>query len=168
MATALPLGRQERFAQWWRARAPRERLALTLIAIAIALALLWALVWQPLQRDRERLSRQLVEQRLTLAEARQRADAIAGLARNAPNPPAGEPRGAIEAVLARLALKPSAPIERLDGGRWRLRFDAIGFDSLTALLDSLQRDTGMRAVELTATGRVEPGQVRVEMTLGRE
>jgi type II secretory pathway component PulM len=167
MATTLSVGRQERFAQWWSLRSGRERLALVLVSSVAAFALLWWLAWQPLQRDSERLARALVEQRATLVEARRQADEIAGLARNAPTPPAGDARAAIESALARQGLKPSGAIERIEGDRWRMSFDAIAFDALASLLDMLQRDAGVRAADVSVTGRVEPGQVRAEVTLTR-
>ena len=167
MATTLAVSRQERFAQWWSLRSGRERIALALVGSVVALALLWWLAGQPLQRDSERLARELVQQRATLAEAHRQADEIAGLARNAPAAPAGDPRAAIDGALARQGLKPSGAIERVEGERWRMTFDAIGFDALASLLDTLQRDAGVRAAEVSVTGRVEPGQVRAEVTLAR-
>jgi general secretion pathway protein M len=167
MATALPINRQERFAQWWGLRSGRERIVLVLVGGIVALALLWWLAWQPLQRDSERLTRELVQQRATLADARRQADEIAGLARNALAPPAGDARAAIDGALARQGLKPSGSIDHIEGERWRMVFDAIAFDALTALLDTLQRDAGVRATEVSVTGRVEPGQVRAEITLAR-
>jgi type II secretory pathway component PulM len=167
MATALPVSRQERFTQWWSLRSGRERIALVLVGGVVAFALLWWLAWQPLQRDSERLARELVQQRATLADARRQADEIAGLARNAPAPPAGDARAAIESALARQGLKPSGAIERIEGERWRMTLDAIAFDGLTSLLDALQREAGVRATEVSVTGRVEPGQVRAEVTLAR-
>jgi general secretion pathway protein M len=167
MATTLPLSGQQRFAQWWGLRTGRERVALVLVGSAVALALLWWLAWQPLQRDSERLGRELVQQRAMLADARRQSDEIAGLARNAPAPPAGDARAAIDSALAKQGLKPSGAIDRIEGERWRVTFDAIGFDALASLLETLQRDAGVRATEVSVTGRVEPGQVRAEVTLAR-
>jgi general secretion pathway protein M len=167
MATALPASRQERFAQWWSLRSGRERIALVLVGSVVAFALLWSLAWRPLQQDSERLARELVQQRAALSDARRQADEIAGLARNAPASPTGDARAAIESAFARQGLKPSGAIERVEGERWRMTFDAIGFDALTSLLDSLQRDVGVRATEISVTGRVEAGQVRAEVTLAR-
>ena len=48
-----------------------------------------------------------------------------------------------------------------------MTFDAIAFDALTALVSALQRDAGVRAAEVSVTARVEPGQVRAEVTLTR-
>lgn len=155
-------------AQWWSLRSRRERIVIALVGGIVAIALLWSFVWQPLQRDRERLARELIDQRAALAEARRQADEIAGLARNAPAPPSGDVRPAIDGALASQGLRSAAgSIERLDGERWRITFDAIAFNALTSLLDALQRDAGVRAAEVSVTARVEPGQVRAEVTLTR-
>ncbi len=167
MATMLPSSRREAFAQWWQLRSRSERMLLTVAAGIAALALIWLVLWQPLARDTERLGRQIENDRATLADARRRADEIAGLAR-APSVARAEPRAALDAVLAQQNLKVAATtIERIDNERIRLTFDAIGFDALTAFLEALQRDARLRAVELVATARVEPGQVRAEVTLAR-
>ena len=155
-------------AQWWSLRSRRERIVIVLVGGIVAIALLWSFVWQPLQRDSERLARELVDQRAALAEARRQADEIAGLARNASAPPSGDVPAAIDGALASQGLKSAAgSIERLDGERWRVTFDAIAFDALTALVSALQRDAGVRAAEVSVTARVEPGQVRAEVTLTR-
>jgi len=124
MATALPVGRRERFAQWWQLRTAAERNVIVITAVIIAVLLLWVIVWEPLQRDRERL-------------ARQNLKSAAG------------------------------PIERIDDEHWHLSFAGVAFDALTPLLESLQRDSGLRASEVSATARVEPGQVRADVTLTR-
>ena len=168
MATTLPSSRREAFAQWWQLRSRSERMLLTAAAGIAALALAWLVVWQPLARDTDRLDRQIENDRAMLADARRRADEIAGLARSAPSVAPAEPRAALDAALARQNLKVAATtIERIDNERIRLTFDAIGFDALTAFLDALQRDARLRAVELVATARVEPGQVRADITLAR-
>jgi len=168
MATTLPSGRREAFAQWWQLRSRSERILLAAAAGIAALALAWLVVWQPLARDADRLDRQIETDRAMLADARRRADEIAGLARNAPSVAPAEPRAALDAALTQQNLKSAATtIERIDNERIRLTFDAIGFDALTAFLDSLQRDARLRAVELVATARVEPGQVRADVTLAR-
>jgi type II secretory pathway component PulM len=168
MATALPSSRREAFAQWWQLRSRSERMLLAAAAGIAALALAWLVVWQPLARDTDRLDRQIENDRAMLADARRRADEIAGLARSAPSVAPAEPRAALDAALTQQNLKSAATtIERIDNERIRLTFDAIGFDALTAFLDALQRNARLRAVELVATARVEPGQVRADVTLAR-
>ena len=157
MATTLPSSRREAFTQWWQLRSRSERMLLAAAAATAALALAWLVVWQPLARDTDRL-----------ADARRRADEIAGLARTPPSVVTADPRAALDPVLAQQNLKTAATtIERIDNERIRLTFNAIGFDALTVFLDALQRDARLRAVELVATARVEPGQVRADVTLAR-
>ena len=150
--------------QWWQLRSPAER-SFWLAAAGIVLAVAaWALIWQPLTRDTERLERRLAEQRATLATARRQADEIASLARSAVEPSPRNARSEVETALTRQGLKATA-ID--DGGDQRLRvtLDAVSFVALATLVTSLQRDAHLSAVDLTAAARVEPGQVRAEMTL---
>lgn len=149
--------------QWWQLRSPAERSA-WLVAGGIALALVaWVLIWQPLTRDTERLERRLIEQRATLATARRQADEITALARSAVEPSPRDARSDVESALMRQGLKATA-IERGDDQRLRVTLDAVSFDALASLLEALQRDARLSAVDLTAAARVEPGQVRAEMT----
>ena len=148
--------------QWWQLRSPSERTA-WLVAGGIALALVaWALIWQPLTRDAERLERRLAEQRATLATARRQADEIASLSRSAIEPTPRDARADVEAALARQGFKATA-IERGEDQRLRVTLDAVSFDALATLLDTLQRDARLTAVDVTAAARVEPGQVRAEI-----
>jgi type II secretory pathway component PulM len=168
MATTLPPRRRDALPQWWQLRSAGERTFLAVVAALAALALLWLIAWQPLTRDVDRLERQLASERTMLADARRRADEIAGLARNPASVAPTDPRAALDAALARHGLKSAATtVERVDNERLRLTIDAIGFDQLTAFLDTAQREARLRAVEVVATARVEPGQVRADLTLAR-
>lgn len=167
MATTFS-GRRDAFAQWWQLRSRGERAFLSAAVALLTLALGWLFVWQPLQSDTERSTRQLAADRLSLVEAHRQADAIAGLARSAPAAAAGDPRAALDSVLVQQGLKSAATtIERADSDRLRLTFEHISFDTLTAFIDALQRSAQLRAVEVIATARVEPGQVRADLTLAR-
>ena len=149
--------------QWWQLRSPAERTAL-LVAGGIALVLFaWVLIWQPLTRDTERLERRLIEQRAALATARRQAAEIAALARSAVDPSPRDARSDVDSTLARQGLKATA-IDRGDDQRLRVTLDAVSFDALASLLEALQRDARLNVVDLTAAARVEPGQVRAEMT----
>ena len=149
--------------QWWQLRSPVERTA-WLIVGGIALVLLaWLLIWQPLTSETERLERRLMEQRAALATARRQADEIAALARSTVEPSPRDARADVESALARQGLK-AAAIDRGDDQRLRVTLDAVSFEALTRLLEALQRDARLNVVDLTAAARVEPGQVRAEMT----
>jgi type II secretory pathway component PulM len=164
MATTLQPSLRERFGHWWRLRSPTERTLLALAGGAVLVGLAWVALLQPMQRDIERLTTQLEAQRTVLAEARRRSDDIAALSRSSAAPAPRDARADLDAALARQGIKPST-IERIDNDRMRISFDGVGFDALPPLLEALQRDAKLRAVEFAATARVESGQVRVELTL---
>ena len=150
--------------QWWQLRSPAERTAWIIVG-GIALVLVaWLLIWQPLTSETERLERRLMEQRAALATARRQADEIAALARSAVDPSPRDARADVESALARQGLKATA-IDRGEDQRMRVTLDAVSFEALTRLLEALQRDARLNAVDLTAAARVEPGQVRAEMTV---
>jgi type II secretory pathway component PulM len=150
--------------QWWQLRSSAERSA-WIVAGGIAIVLIaWALIWQPLTRDIERLERRVVEQRTALVTARRQADEIAALARRTVEPAPRDARADVDSALARQGLKATA-IDRGDDQRLRVTLDAVSFEVLASLLEALQRDARLSAADVTATARVEPGQVRAEMTL---
>ncbi|HEY1461193.1 MAG TPA: type II secretion system protein GspM [Casimicrobiaceae bacterium] len=165
MATTLNTSAHDRARAWWQLRTQTERIVIALLVLLVLAALLWILIWRPMQRDIERMTRTLSVDRAALIEARRRADDIATLARVPTAAPAErDARGDLDTALARAGIKAGA-IDRGDGERLRTTIDSVSFDALVALLDALQRDARLRAVELTVTGRVEPGQVRAELTL---
>ena len=164
MATVLQPSSRERFRQWWQLRSSVERLLLAVVGGAVLAAVAWIAIWLPMQRDIERMTRDLVIQRTALDDARRRAEDIATLSRNTVAPAPRDVRADLDAALVRYGIKASA-VERIDNDRLRVTFDAVSFDALAALLETLQRNARLRAVDLVATARVEPGQVRVELTL---
>ena len=164
MSTTLQPSSRERFGQWWQLRSRTERILLTIVSTTLLAGIAWVAVWQPMQRDIERMTRDLGAQRVALTEARRRAEDIATLSRNAVAPAPRDARADLDAALARHGVKATA-IERIDNDRLRITIDAASFDALAPLLETLQRDARLRAVDLVATARVETGQVRVELTL---
>jgi len=164
MATTLKPAASERFAQWWQLRTKAERTSVALACVIFTGALAWFALWRPLVEDIERTTQLVASQRAVLAEARRQADDIANLARNPSAPAPRDARADLDAAFARHGLKPTA-LDRLDNDRLRVTFDAIGFDALVTLDDNLQREARLRVVDLAATARVEPGQVRAEVTL---
>jgi type II secretory pathway component PulM len=162
--TTLQPSARQRLARWWQLRSATERMSLALVAGLVFAAFAWLALWRPLVDDIERTAQRVAARRATLAEARRQADDIATLARSAASPLPRDARADLDAALSRQALKATA-IDRLDNERLRVSFDAIGFDELVALCDSLQRGARLRVVDATSTARVEPGQVRAELTL---
>ena len=165
MAGATTLSRGDRLIDQWRVRTRAERVAIVVVAGLIVTAVAWLLIWLPLERGIDRLSRELAAMRSTLADARQQADAMAAIERRSP-PPTRDSRASLDAALAHSGLKASA-IDRPAEDRIRVTIDAVAFDDLAALLETLQRDGALHVVDLTATARVEPAMVRADFTLAR-
>ena len=164
MATTLKPGTGERLGQWWQLRSRSEKRWLAVAGALALAALAWYALWQPLLEDSERTAQRIIAQRAALTQARRQADDIATLSRSAAVPAVRDVRADLDAVLNRQATKPSA-LERLADDRVRLTFDSIGFDAMVLLVELLQREAKLRVAELTSTARVEPGQVRAEVTL---
>lgn len=166
MATLQVTDSRARVSQWWQLRSRVERVLVPVVGGAVVVAIGWLVVWQPMRLDSERLIRQVATQRAALATARLQADDIATLSRNATVVAPRDARADLDAALAQQSLKPTT-IDRADGERLRVNFDAIGVDALLRLVETLQRDAHLRAVDLTATARVEPAQVRAELVLAQ-
>ncbi|MFL6843479.1 MAG: type II secretion system protein GspM [Allosphingosinicella sp.] len=98
-----------RFAELWRARTPRERWLLAVMGVLLAFVLVWLLVLRPLgdmlSQARERHGLAVAE----LAEARQRAGAIAELEGHRPAPVAGP----LDAFVAQSASAAGFQLSRL-------------------------------------------------------
>jgi len=166
MATLPAVDSRARMAQWWQLRSRVERTLLSIVGGAVLAAIAWLVLWQPMRQDSDRLVRQVAAQRTALATARLQADDIAGLSRATAAVARPDARADLDAALAQQGLK-ATTIDRADGDRWRVNFDAIAFDALLKLVETLQRDAHLRAVDLTSTARVEPGQVRAELVLAQ-
>ncbi len=164
MATATELDARDRLTHWWRVRTHNERVTIIVGAALAAAALAWLLIWVPVQGDIARLTRTLAVQRAALTEARAQADTMAGLERKTPAP-VRDARASLDLALGQFGIKASA-IDR-SGDDLRVTVDGVSFDVLAALLEAVQHDAGLRAVDLTAAARVEPGMVRAEFTLRR-
>lgn len=162
MATVFRPPALERWTQWWQLRTRPERAIWAAVAALFAVLVAWLVIMQPVARDAERLAKQVTAQRIALAQAHRRSDEIAGLSRNDAPPLPRDVRSMLDAALARHNLK--GAIDRIDDQRIRLTVDSVEFGALTSLLDDLQR-TRIRPVELNATARVEPAQVRAELTI---
>jgi len=155
------------FVRAWDRMSSRERRLALGAAAVVLLAAAWGLVWLPLQEDTPRARRELQQDRAVLAAARAQAMEIAGLERGAQPQFSGDPRVAIERVIGERGLQGAVTSLDVKDNRTTVIFAAIGFDALVGLLDSLAKTDGLRAVEARLTSRVEPGAVRVEVTLAR-
>jgi type II secretory pathway component PulM len=153
--------------RWYAQRTPRERRS---IAAAIALstaAIAWWAIWQPMVQDIARMHGQAVHAKEALAEAQRFADEFPGLARTRRPLPATPLRADVEQVVATTLGRPAGLAIDTQEQRVRVTLPAVPFDSLTLLLEALQREALIQAAEVRLTARVEPGSVRAELLLAR-
>ena len=154
-------------ARWLAGKSRSERRIVAVIAVAVGVSVLWLGLWQPLRRDADSLRAARDANAAALAAARKMTEEAAGLARATPASAPADARAALERILAQQNLRGAVTQLDWQEGRARLAFAAIPYDALVALLEALQRDGKLRAVDATLTARVEPGTVRAELTLAR-
>ena len=136
-------------------------------ALVVVTAMAWAWLWQPLLLDLSRLERDQPRGQSVLAAARLQAAAIASLEQAGASARTGDPRIAVERVLAERGLRGAATTLELQDARVRLTFVTIHLDALLGTLAALAKSEGLRPVEMTLTARVEPGTVRADVMLAR-
>ena len=144
---------------WWRGLADRERRVLGFCAVAVALLLGWSFVWFPLTRAREQLHAQVERGRANLAWMHAASGELATLRAKGMRGQVdrqGKSLLALADVTARgaglaTALKRDEPTGPKSV---RVSFESANFDVLIAWVDSLARDYGVQATDLSAD-RVE-------------
>lgn len=158
---------KDRLVQFWRSRAPRERLILAGGLALLALALFYAYAWLPIQRELAQLRQTLPQLRLQARKLAQDADQAARLQKQPPPSQAGEP---LTAVVAQRALA-SGLRERIesitpqDAGRVRVILPRVAFNDWISLLGGLQMDHGVRVESTRIEASDEAGMVSVEAVL---
>ena len=151
----------------WERASARERVLVATAIFVVVFAIAWTWLWQPMNADIARLQRDLPRARGTLAAARAQANELVALSR-APAPvKSGDPRVAVERVLAERGLRPAVATLDFADGRVRLTFGAVRFDALPGILDALARTDGLRIVDAVLTARTVPGSTRAELTFAR-
>jgi type II secretory pathway component PulM len=165
--SAMALRAPAPVARWLAGKSPGERRVAVAIAVVAGLALLWVAFWQPLARDTAALRASRPGSAAALASARQMSAEIAGLARTTAPPAQTDVRAGLERILAQHNLRGALTQLDWQDGRARVVFAAVGYDALIAVLEALQREVQLRAVNMALTARVEPGVVRAELTLAR-
>jgi type II secretory pathway component PulM len=152
---------------WMAEHSPVERRIAAALAIVVAIAVLWLAVWQPMARDVASLRIARAANVIALTHAREMAKEIGGVARSNAASARTDGRAELDRILAQQNLRSAVTSLDWRDGRARVVLAAVGYDTLIAALETLQRDAGLRAMEATLTARVEPGTIRAELTLAR-
>jgi general secretion pathway protein M len=145
--------------EFWQARNARERAILTYGGAFLLLAMLYGLAWLPVSEGRKKLTKNLPQLRVDVAQMRTNAKEIIGLQGNT-DAASGEPKQAVESALqaANLREKVSA-IDRVDAQRVRLTLTGTPFDALLMFLENMQSQQKLRVeglqIQATNAGRVK-------------
>jgi type II secretory pathway component PulM len=151
----------ERAREWWRARAPRERLVYGLGAGALLVASLWAYVWLPVQDDRARLAAAVPKLKREAAETVRESAEVERL-RAAARGRGAVPQTAIEAAMKSAGFGDAyAGVSSLGEGRVQVNLRTVPFDELVRALAALGESHGV-AVETAALRAAGEGKVQVE------
>lgn len=142
----------------WNALAPREQVMLGGGAIVVVLLLAWAFAWHPFAVARVQLAQRVTTDRAALAWMRSAQRELPGI-------PTGSSHGGDRQGKSLLALADvSARGAGLAGAHMRIEpagprsvrvsFDGVNFDALVGWIETLARDYGVQATDMSSD-RVE-------------
>ncbi|MCA3226295.1 MAG: type II secretion system protein M [Burkholderiales bacterium] len=154
------------FLSFWRERAPREKLVLSLLAVVVGGAALFLLAVEPAYSGIQRLERGLPQTRSQAAQL----DALLGEVKTLQGRPQvatvapAEARAALDKSLAAAGLK-AARIVPLADGDLQLTFQNVPFAAWSTWLAGIERELGARAISVAATAAATPGSADIELAL---
>jgi general secretion pathway protein M len=153
--------------QFWRSRAPRERLVLAGGAALLVLALGFAYGWLPMQREAAQLRQTLPQLRVQARQLQQDAQEVGRLKARPAMAQEGRSLASVieqRATAAGLRERIEA-ITPQDAGRVRVVLPVVAFDEWIGWLGELQASHGVRveSARIEATGAA--GMVKVEAVL---
>lgn len=152
---------------WWNQLSNRERWLVGGGSVLTLLLIVYALIWQPFQKELGRLRQTVAEQRADLAWMRQAAIEAKRLENVQAGPKSQLPEGVRRSLLivvdqsARAAGLGTAVkrVEPQGDDRVRIWLEQAGFDQLIGWLDTLRQDQGIQTanavIDRQAGGRVD-------------
>lgn len=151
---------------FWRQRSIRERWILGGGASLLAVMLLYAYLFLPMQRQRERLATAMPQLRAELIQLRQDAAEVKRLQSQLSTRRSTGLKEVIEADVNSAKLgDTSTQIILLDTTRARVILNNASFASLVAWLNTLQTQEGVRVENIQITAQNTPGSVSADLTL---
>jgi type II secretory pathway component PulM len=153
--------------QWFYTLQPRERIMVSVGAVAAALIIFWGFVWTPLVGGTEELRTSVADKSRLLA-AVYRADAAPG----ATGPVVARGTSSLVVLIDRTAqangLADSVTRSRPDGAdSISVSFQNASFDRLTDWLVALEQNEGVTVDSASISGTREPGRVSGQVFLSR-
>lgn len=154
------------FSKFWEARETRERLTLTVAAVAIMLGLAYAVLIAPALNGREQLSKNLPQLRQQAALLQAMSREAATLAGKPDIPLTAFSEESIEAALARKGLKVQSVT--LTGDLVRVQLPAVPFAGMLEWLDEMQKTAMLSVVQANIVALAQAGSVDATLTLRQQ
>jgi general secretion pathway protein M len=158
---------KDQLIQFWRSRAPRERLILGGGSALLVLALGYAYAWLPMQREAAQLRQALPQLRAQAQQLQQDAQEVARLKAQ---PAVTQAVGSLVQTIEQGALA-SGLRERIesitpqDAGHVRVVLPQVAFDAWVGWLGELQTSHGVRVESARIEAADEAGMVSVDAVL---
>lgn len=155
---------------WWRGLQARERQLIVVATVVVVLFVGYTVIWSPLQKNTQRLTRQVESQQQQLVLMKQMAAKIKVLSqRNA----TATPRASSSSLTALIyqtgqSRLRGAELKRVEEGQnnsVRVWIEKAAFDDLVLWLDALYRSQGLSVDSFVADNQPEAGRVNVRLTL---
>jgi general secretion pathway protein M len=158
---------KEQLIQFWRARAPRERLVLAWGSALLVLSLSYAYGWLPVQRDAAQLRQAMPQLRTQAQQLQQDAEEVKRLkAKPAVIQESGGLALAVEQRAIAAGLRERiVSITPQDAGHVRVVLPQVSFDEWTGWLGELHTNHGVRVESARIEAGDEAGMVNVEAVL---
>lgn len=153
---------------WYRQRELREQRALQVLGGALIVALLWWLVWQPVYQGREEARARYIRATQTLSWIQDNEPVVRGAQQNTSDSPSTD-----EGWTSRISSSASAHNLSLKGftpegdGSVRVMLENQSFAHVTAWLQTLRSEQGVRPASIEISRGNDPGGVNVRATLAR-
>lgn len=153
----------QKLIEYWQARDARERVILGVGGSLVAVLLLYLLVWEPIQTDRQRLLRDLPKMRVQVEQFRRDAEEAEALRARARSRTATQSLPATVEASARQAQLGSGikSVQAMGTDRAQVSGATVSFDNLVRWMATVAQSEGITVDALQASAG-EPGRVQIE------
>lgn len=153
----------QKLLEYWQARNARERAILGIGGAAAMVLLLYLLVWDPIQSDRQRLVRDLPKMRAQVEEFRREAEEAEALRARARSRVATQSLPATLEASAKQAQLGGAikSVQAMGSDRAQVTGATVPFDGLMRWIATVAQSEGITVDSMQASAG-EPGRVQIE------
>ena len=155
---------------WFNSLQTREKQLMIAATVVVVLFIFYLFIWLPIDKNTQRLNRQLASQKITLAAMQQMAPRIRTLQQSGSKSARRSSNASLTALIYQTGqsrLK-GAQLKRVEEGQQhsvRVWIEKVAFDDMLFWLESLRNQYGIDVDSIVAEREAEPGLVNVRLTL---